>query len=356
MSATGIIVLVHGSRGSRGRVEVEMALDRIVEGLKPYVASEVRVIGAALQFNQPTLEEAVESLAGSGVERIIIVPYFLFSGRHLTEHVPQMLADLQHSHTGVQFLVADNLGLDDYFIGLLAKRIRQAAPDVALQAVSNRGLSIESESMKIVDNLIHLPDNLTEDEIVVVKRIVHASGDPEIVGSIKFGGSAVASGVGALSLGHPIYTDVRMVLAGIDGRLADILGCPLSCTLDTMATSPLPNQMNITRSAAAIYHLGEKLDGAVVAIGNAPTALFALLDLIEGGKARPSLVIGMPVGFVKADESKQELMKQGIPYITVAGTRGGSPMAAATVNALLRIASCRSQSAQPYRAERDPIC
>jgi precorrin-8X/cobalt-precorrin-8 methylmutase len=356
MTATGIVVLVHGSRGKRGRVEVESALERIVDGLRPYVKWDIEIVGAALQFNQPSLEDSIESLSAKQISRIIIVPYFLFAGRHITEHVPQMLSDLQHAHPDTQFLLADNLGLDDYFIGLLAKRVRQAAPDTASRAFSNEGRNIEIESMRIVDSLMQFPDTMKQEEIAVVKRIVHASGDTTIAASIICSDAAISAGIRAISKGSPIITDVRMVLAGIDGHLADGFGCPLYCALDSAETMPLPETANITRTAAAINHLGSKLNGAIVAVGNAPTALLALLALVDSGTALPALIVGMPVGFVKAKESKQELMKRAIPYFTVRGTRGGSSMAAATVNSLLKLASRKPDSNSKPSDRRNPQC
>jgi precorrin-8X/cobalt-precorrin-8 methylmutase len=109
------------------------------------------------------------------------------------------------------------------------------------------------------------------------------------------------------------------------------------CALDEM--EPEMGEKALTRSASAVLNLGAKLNGAIVAIGNAPTALFALIDMIDKEKIRPALVVGTPVGFVQARESKAELMKRKVQFITLEGTRGGSPLAAAAVNAILRLSS-----------------
>jgi len=346
MTITGIVVLVHGSRGKLGKGEVESALGTIVAGLKPYLAPGVEVVGAALQFNQPSLEEAVEILCSRHIKRIIIVPYFLFAGRHITEHVPQALSGLQHLYPDTRFIVADAMGLDGSFIGLLARRVIKAAPDLGRTLINIRGQSIETESMQIVDSLLPPLPPMPVEEMAVIKRLVHASGDIGIAKLAKFSANAVSSGVRAITLGSPIFTDVRMTMTGIDLRLADPFGCTVTCALESMEIAGQPEPGENTRTAAGMKNLGGKLDGAIVAIGNAPTALFALLELVDDRSIRPALTVGMPVGFVKAAESKLELMKRDIPYVTVTGTRGGSALAAGAVNSLLRIARDQHPMAQ----------
>lgn len=340
MPQTGVIILCHGSRGERGIVEVPEALRRVTEGVKPLLPRGVQVIGAALQFNHPTLEEAVESLAVRGVDQIVIMPYFLFPGRHITEHIPQLVEKLKCLYPERQFIMANPLGLEEHFIGSVAKRIEEAAPALW----PNAGTSptspedIEHQSMEIAEKFLPPAPNTSEDERLVVKHLVHASGDPQVSPLIKFSPLAISSGLSAIAKGSPIFTDVRMVAAGINDRLVEICGCSLSCAMDETKRLKQAKEQNITRAAAAMRHLGKRLNGAIVAIGNAPTALLALLDLVDRKGIKPALVVGMPVGFVQAKESKDELMKRNVPHITVVGTRGGSAMAVATVNALLKMA------------------
>jgi precorrin-8X/cobalt-precorrin-8 methylmutase len=334
MLPTGVIILCHGSRGERGALEVAETLKWLTEGVKPVLPAGVEVIGAALQFNHPTLEEAAESLVGRGVERIVIMPYFLFSGRHITEHVPEVIKKLKQTYPGVQFVVADTLGNDGLLIARVAERIGEAVPELNSQPSLNSPQEIERQSMEIVERLLPPSLKISEDERVIVKHIVHAGGDPQLASLVRFSPSAVSRGLSAIAKGSPVFTDVRMVAAGINRHRAEACGCPVSCALDeTEGLNP-----GTTRAAAAMVNLGKRLDGAVVAIGNAPTALLALLDLIDNDGVRPALIVGMPVGFVQAKEAKNELMKRKIPYITVTGTRGGSALAVATVNALLQIA------------------
>ena len=339
MLLTGVIILCHGSRGERGIVEVSETLRRVSDGVKPLLSPGVEVIGAALQFNHPTLEEAVESLAVRGVERIVIMPYFLFPGRHITEHIPQLVERLESRYPEVQFIATNTLGNDELLIARVAKRIEEAAPELSLNARFSLTSPevIEQQSMDTVESLLP-PLNCSDEERQVIKRIVHASGDPQVAPLVRFSPSAVSSGLSAIAKGSPIFTDVRMVAAGINRHLAEACGCSLSCAMDETKGLKPAKEPDITRAAATMRHLGTRLNGAIVAIGNAPTALMALLDLVDTKEIKPALVVGMPVGFVQAKESKDELVKRDVPHITVVGTRGGSAMAVATVNALLKIA------------------
>lgn len=338
--------MAHGSRGREGTVEVPAVLRRVVQGVRPLLSPGVEVTGAALQFNHPSLEEAVESLATNGVRRVVIVPYFLFRGRHITEHIPQLMEKLEHTHPEMEFAVANTLGLDELLVVQVAKRIEECAPELSPSG-RNSGKcpdDIEQRSMEIVEGLLPDLPRISEEERAVVRRIVHASGDPQIAHLMRFSTSAVARGISAIRAGGPMVTDVQMVAAGINKTLLETFGCPLTCALDETERSRAEGRQT-TRAAAAMRLLGTKLNNALVAIGNAPTALLALIELIDGGEVEPALVVGMPVGFVQARESKEELMKRAVPYITITGTRGGSATAAATVNALLKIAADRDPDA-----------
>ncbi|MBI2908463.1 MAG: precorrin-8X methylmutase [Chloroflexi bacterium] len=200
------------------------------------------------------------------------------------------------------------------------------------------GEHIQTRSFEIVAGLLPGLDQAAP-EWPIIRRIVHSTGDPAIAGSIRFHREAVHKGLEALWRGQPIVTDVKMVSVGISSSLTARLGCQVLCAIDDLAVQELARERNITRSAAAMVHLSSMTPGAVVAIGNAPTALFALLEGIENGRGAPALVVGTPVGFVGAAEAKARLIeRRSIPYITIEGTRGGSAMAVAAVNALLRMA------------------
>jgi precorrin-8X/cobalt-precorrin-8 methylmutase len=173
----------------------------------------------------------------------------------------------------------------------------------------------------------------------IVERMVYAAGDPALAAQIHVHPDATAAGVAALRAGKPVVTDVRMVAVAVNQSALAALGGTLHCAIDDPAVAAAAQAAGLPRAVLAMRSLAGQLDGGVAVIGNAPTALLALLDLVDAGEVRPALIIGTPVGFVAAAESKQELMARAVPYITVAGTRGGSALAAAAVNALLRLAA-----------------
>ena len=167
----------------------------------------------------------------------------------------------------------------------------------------------------------------------VAVRIIHACGMPDVARDLMFAKGAAAAGIAALQAGAPIFCDAQMVAHGVT-RARLPAGNEVVCSLTDPRTPDLAAKLGTTRSAAAVDLWGERLGGAVVAIGNAPTTLFRLLELLKAGAPRPACIIGMPVGFVGAAESKDALSAGGWPSLVVRGRRGGSAMAAAAVNAL----------------------
>lgn len=194
---------------------------------------------------------------------------------------------------------------------------------------------IDRESLKMVQASLPKSLRLASNEHYVLCRIVRAEGDSGIAESVQFSAGAVESGLQALKSGADVITDVRMVEMGISKALLRSRNLSTRCLIDVPEVAARAQKEGTTRSVAAVRELAPHMDGAIVAVGNAPTALLALLDLIDAGSVHPALVIGMPVGFVACAESKDELVKRDVPYITVLGRRGGSSAAAATVNALL---------------------
>ncbi|MCY6381382.1 precorrin-8X methylmutase [Hoeflea prorocentri] len=169
----------------------------------------------------------------------------------------------------------------------------------------------------------------------IVVRLIHACGMVDIVDNLEISDGAVEAGCEALKRNRPIVCDVDMVRQGIIRRLLPP-DLPVLCGVSDEETAILARQNETTRSAAAFERLSGDWAGGIAVIGNAPTALFHLLDLIEDGAEPPALIVGIPVGFVGAVESKDALVQNShnVPYITVRGRRGGSAMAAAAVNAI----------------------
>ena len=166
-------------------------------------------------------------------------------------------------------------------------------------------------------------------------RVIHACGMTDIVDDLRFSAGAGHAGRAALAAGATILCDARMVAEGITRARLPARN-PVLCTLGDPAVPELARQLGSTRSAAALELWRPHLAGSVVVIGNAPTALFHLLDMLDAGAPRPALILGFPVGFVGAAESKAALAARGndVPWVIVTGRRGGSAMAAAAVNAL----------------------
>lgn len=174
---------------------------------------------------------------------------------------------------------------------------------------------------------------LPADAEPIATRIIHACGMPEIAADLRISPDFVTASKAALAAGTPILVDVEMVRHGIIDNKQNII-----CTLNDPRTREIGLATGNTRSAAAVQLWQDQLDGAIAVIGNAPTALFALLEMIDAGALKPAAIIGFPVGFVGACESKDELHAnpRGVPYATLLGRRGGSAMAASVVNALTR--------------------
>ncbi|TVT48622.1 precorrin-8X methylmutase [Amycolatopsis rhizosphaerae] len=175
---------------------------------------------------------------------------------------------------------------------------------------------------------------LPEDLEPVAVRMIHACGMVDLVDDLAYSLDVVESARAALAAGAPVLCDAQMIASGVTRRRLPA-GNEVLCTLSDERVPALAERLGTTRSAAALELWRDRLAGSVVAIGNAPTALFHLLEMLRAGAGVPAAIIGVPVGFVGAAESKEELAKQApAPYLVVQGRRGGSAMAVAAVNAL----------------------
>src|SRR6056297_2037916 len=184
---------------------------------------------------------------------------------------------------------------------------------------------IEEKSMEIIEKEIGKL-NCSEEEKKVIKRVVHATADPDFVNLIQISHSALKSGLEALKKGVNIVTDVSMLKAGINKRKLASLGGKVNCYISDKDVAEKAKELGITRSMVSMRKAVEDKKNRILAIGNAPTALFEIIDLIKEGKVDFDLIVGTPVGFVGASESKEELAKLDIPHITVKGRKGGSPV------------------------------
>lgn len=205
---------------------------------------------------------------------------------------------------------------------------------------------IERTSMGVITGeLARMGLDIPEEHAPVVRRVIHTTADFDYARNLQFTPGAVRQGVKALQSGVPLVTDTNMALAGVSKPALSALGSCSYCYMADPLVAEAAAQAGTTRAVAAMRHAANTCPGAVFAVGNAPTALLALCDLIEEEQLRPALVIGVPVGFVNVVESKQWLFEvctaHGVPCIVAMGRKGGSNVAAAICNALLYTATGR---------------
>ena len=198
-------------------------------------------------------------------------------------------------------------------------------------------MDIENKSMEIIAP--HLAGlNLNEAETKVYSRMIHASGDVDYAQVIRLHPKAIEATQEALKRGANIYTDVEMVRTGINKKAFGRYGGKIECRVADPEIAEIAKREGITRSMAAMRTFGKELSSSIIAIGNAPTALFEVLRLAKEENILPAVIIGIPVGFVGAADSKKLLAENTlVPYVTVEGTKGGSPIAASVVNAIMYI-------------------
>lgn len=194
-------------------------------------------------------------------------------------------------------------------------------------------MDIEKRSFEIIGEEMGA-NNFTEKELQIVKRVIHTTADFEYKDIIHISENAIDEALKLMKKGCKIYTDTQMIKSGINKRALEKLGCEIVNYVSHEKAFEIAKEKNITRSMAAIEMAYEEGIEFFV-FGNAPTALYRLLELYNEGKANPKFIIGAPVGFVGARESKEELLKYDIENITIKGRKGGSTVSTAIVNALM---------------------
>lgn len=197
------------------------------------------------------------------------------------------------------------------------------------------GREIETESFRLID--AEMADHgFPPDQWPVVRRVIHTTGDPDYANRMRFHASSMSSAVDALRSGAGIYTDTRMIQVGLSPWRLEWFGNRVSTPVLDPESQAWAEEHGSTRSVAAFRHVANELNGSIVAIGNAPTALLEVIRLVRKEGIRPALVIGVPVGFVQAAESKESLFQlHTLPSITALGRKGGSTVAVAILHALL---------------------
>ena len=196
---------------------------------------------------------------------------------------------------------------------------------------------IEEKSFAIIDAEAG-PHDFPTDQWSVVRRMIHTSADFDYIDDIRIHPQAVATGVRVIRNGGTIYTDTNMARTGIRTKDLERFGGAAQCLMASKQIARSAAEAGTTRALAAVDAVADQLDSAIYVVGNAPTALLRLIEHIRTGRSRPALVIGLPVGFVNAAESKKELLELNTPYITNVGRKGGSNVAASVANALIILA------------------
>lgn len=192
---------------------------------------------------------------------------------------------------------------------------------------------IEQKSFQMIDEEIG-EHSFSNEQYAVVQRVIHASADFELGKSLLFHPRAIEAGVAAIRAGKKIVADVQMVQVGINKARIEKYGGSVHVYISDEDVIKEAKRLNTTRAIVAMRKAVKEADGGIFAIGNAPTALLELIRLVKEGEARPGLIIGLPVGFVSAAESKEELAKLDVPFITNVGRKGGSTVTVAALNAL----------------------
>ncbi len=203
---------------------------------------------------------------------------------------------------------------------------------------TRKGQEIEDESMQIIENEIG-SHSYNDMEWPIVRRIIHSTADFDFAGENKllFHKDAISNAINALKNGCSIVTDVNGVIGLMNKQNPKDFGNNLVCNISDPALMESAKKVGKTRAQMSMRVAEKEIDGGIVAVGNAPTALLEVMEMVKEGLVKPALVIGIPVGFVSAVESKDELSKTDIPFITNVGRKGGSPCASAIINALYKL-------------------
>jgi len=345
MDNVGLILIGHGSE----LTQYKENLEKLAEILR--AKSKFKVVEISFMIkNKPTITEAIDMAVKKGVKKVVLIPVFLAPGIHTEKDIPEILGLKKGEHTlktgELEIIYGEPIGPD--------RRLAEIIEEKALNALNQKhevsmpcelGSLVASDMLfkesinKIRQMLKGVLEGVPREHARIIERVVHATADPEFAKLIVIHEKAVDAGVNAIKAGAKVVTDVKMVKAGISEAKLKKFGGKVVNYVDDERAVKLAFENSITRAAAAMrLAIEDGVENAVVVIGNSPTATFELVDAVKGGKAKPALIIATPVGFMGAAESKAEVLKLSTPFITVRGSKGGSPIAVAIFNALLSMA------------------
>lgn len=326
-----IFLLGHGSpKKDANKLEQVGAM---LHGMLHPGCNDACISVAYMEFAEPKIPDAIRNAVEQGAKKIILHPFFLSAGQHVTKDIPEMIAEARGLYPDVNFIYTEPLGIHEKLAHIVMERI-SAADNLAPAAIEKRSFDIITAEADL--------SSIPVDRLPIVQRVIHATADFEFKNTLTFHADAVAAGLKALKAGKDILTDVEMVRTGINKKWLEPWGGKVVCAIQN-AEDRGQTTDNTTRAERGIAKaLSENNNIGIIAIGNAPTALLKVIELFNtpafAGRPLP-LVIGVPVGFVKAVESKALLAEQKHPFITALGRKGGTPVAVSIVNALLKIAN-----------------
>jgi precorrin-8X/cobalt-precorrin-8 methylmutase len=343
----GLVLVGHGSEfGSYKETVEELAAMIRKRSLFMTVKS------GFMELTSPSIRDALASAVEDGAQKLIVVPVLLAESRHTMQDIPRLLGMEKGQNRGslffesrgdVQVAYCKPIGADTRLAEIILERATEALKDFGLstpaESTSEAGSEIFEDSLKIIRQMSAKDFEQMDPHIVpIVERVVHATADPEFTRLLVFSKDAIVAGMKALRDGADVVADVKMVESGINARIIRAYGGRVLTYTEDERTIRLADRMKITRTAAAMQTAAEDgLDDDIVVIGNSPTAALAIADIVKGNVAKPALIIATPVGFVKAAESKNEVSMLDVPNVITRGVKGGSAVAVAIMNALLKM-------------------
>jgi precorrin isomerase/sirohydrochlorin ferrochelatase len=333
-----VLIIGHGSSDK----DAHDAFVHTAEAIRPHYRS---VRHCFLELDRPNIEEGIAQAVAGRPKALIMVPYFLHKGAHIKRDV---VNDVGAALAKAQFKdahMARHLGVDKTLVGLIVERTLEAEKEIvdgsfgtaASRQMAQRAFDIEKRSFEIIDEEAG-EHGYERRQWPIVRRVIHATADFDFASGrnrILFHPQAIESVFSAIKKRRAVVTDVDMVLAAINKKSLADLGLKAACYISDPQVAEESRKTGKTRSEMAMRRAAADMDGGIVVVGNAPTALYEVVNMVKEGAARPALVVGMPVGFVSAQESKEELSKADVPFITNIGRKGGSPAASSIINALL---------------------
>lgn len=307
-----------------GEKEDRTNFNELISNLNTRVL-DVDVVGVTA--NQTEIFTQLARVSEDGIKDVIILPLSIPQDNEMLMKINGCINKFLDTNMGVQVEIVNDYTSDLILEDMIWETITSKYTDKDL--LPELGRNIETLSHHIIDGKLRTISNMSVREKVVARRIIHATADYSFANTLRFSSGAVKKGVDAIKSGKPIICDVNMLKTAMTKVESEII-----CSISEPEIVELAKEKMCTRAAAAMMSLEDKLDGAIVVIGNAPTAIWQLLKM----NVKPALVVGLPVGFVGARESKLELIKSDHEYIANTSPRGGSPAAAAALNALALLA------------------